>query len=149
MAESAYRLRGKRVFVAGHRGMVGSAIVRRLAREDCVVLTAGRADADLTRQAEVEAWFEVNRPDAVFVAAAKVGGILANDSYPADFLLDNLKIETHVIENAWRHGARRLLFLSPCEAPAPRRTSHLPAGRSRCRPRRWRRAHLPSPGRPR
>jgi GDP-L-fucose synthase len=118
MAEPAYRLNGKRVFVAGHRGMVGSAIVRRLAQEDCVVLTASRADADLTRQTEVEAWFEANRPDAVFVAAAKVGGILANDTYPADFLYENLMIEANVIHAAHSTGVEKLMFLgSSCIYP--------------------------------
>ena len=117
MAEP-YSLAGKRVFVAGHRGMVGSAIVRRLASEGCEVLTAGRADADLTRQAEVEAWFEANTPDAVFVAAAKVGGILANDSYPADFLYENLMIEANVIHAAYRAGVEKLMFLgSSCIYP--------------------------------
>lgn len=118
MADKLYSLAGKRVYVAGHRGMVGSAIVRRLASEDCEVLTAARADADLTRQTEVEAWFEANRPDAVFVAAAKVGGILANDSYPADFLYENLMIEANVIEAAFRSGVGKLMFLgSSCIYP--------------------------------
>ena len=117
MAE-AYSLRGKRVYVAGHRGMVGSAIVRRLADEGCEVLTASRADADLIRQSEVEAWFEAQKPDAVFVAAAKVGGILANDSYPADFLYENLMIEANVIHAAHRSGVEKLMFLgSSCIYP--------------------------------
>ena len=88
MAEPVYALSGKRVYVAGHRGMVGQAICRRLEREGCTVLTAGRQEADLTRQAEAEEWIAENKPDAVFVAAAKVGGILANDSFPADFLYE-------------------------------------------------------------
>ncbi len=118
MAEPLYPLTGKRVFVAGHRGMVGSAVVRRLAREDCEVLTASRADADLTRQAEVEDWFAAQRPDAVFVAAAKVGGILANDTYPADFLYENLMIEANVIHAAHRSGVEKLMFLgSSCIYP--------------------------------
>lgn len=117
MAE-AYSLRGKRVYVAGHRGMVGSAIVRRLADEGCEVLTASRKDADLIRQSEVEAWFEDQKPDAVFVAAAKVGGILANDSYPADFLYENLMIEANVIHAAHRTGVEKLMFLgSSCIYP--------------------------------
>ncbi|MEO0750607.1 MAG: GDP-L-fucose synthase [Pseudomonadota bacterium] len=118
MAERLYDLTGKRVYVAGHRGMVGSAIVRRLQSVDCEVLTASRADADLTRQAEVEKWFEVNRPDVVFVAAARVGGILANDSFPADFLYDNLMIEANTIRAAHCTGVEKLLFLgSSCIYP--------------------------------
>jgi GDP-L-fucose synthase len=113
-----YSLTGKRVFVAGHRGMVGSAIVRRLAREGCEVLTAGRDELDLIDQAATRAWFERERPDAVFLAAARVGGILANDSYPADFLYDNLMIEANAIEAAWRAGVGKLLFLgSSCIYP--------------------------------
>ena len=92
-----FGLEGKRVWVAGHRGMVGSAIVRRLAAERCEVLVADRRELDLMRQAEVEAWVARNRPDAIFLAAAKVGGILANDSFPADFLHDNLVIETNIV----------------------------------------------------
>jgi GDP-L-fucose synthase len=115
---SAYPLAGKRVWVAGHRGMVGSALVRRLLRERCTILTAGRSDADLTRQAEVERWMAEARPQAVFVAAAKVGGILANDTYPAEFLYDNLMIETNIIHQAWKQGVEKLLFLgSSCIYP--------------------------------
>lgn len=113
-----YDLTGKRVFVAGHRGMVGAAIVRRLASEGCEVLTAGRDAVDLRDQAGVRAWFAKNRPDAVVLAAAKVGGILANDTYPADFLYDNLVIETNVIEAAFRSNTEKLLFLgSSCIYP--------------------------------
>lgn len=113
-----YPLNGKRVFVAGHRGMVGSAIVRRLAAEDCEVLTAPRAELDLKRQDQVNRWMANARPDAVFVAAAKVGGIQANDSYPADFLYDNLMIEANLIEAAFRIGVEKLLFLgSSCIYP--------------------------------
>lgn len=115
---ASYDLRGKRVFVAGHRGMVGSAIVRRLAREECTLLTATRAELDLNNQAAVRAWFASERPDAVFLAAAKVGGILANDTYPADFLYDNLMIEANVIEAAYRTSVEKLLFLgSSCIYP--------------------------------
>ncbi|MCR5879509.1 GDP-L-fucose synthase [Phenylobacterium sp. J367] len=114
----AFSLSGKRVWVAGHRGMVGAAVVRRLASEDCEVLTAGRAKLDLNRQADVEAWMAANRPDAVVLAAAKVGGILANDSYPADFLYENLMIEANVIHAAYRFGVEKLLFLgSSCIYP--------------------------------
>lgn len=113
-----YSLAGKRVFVAGHRGMAGSAIVRRLKREGCEVLAAPRGELDLMDQSATRVWFERNRPEAVFVAAAKVGGILANSSYPADFLYDNLMIEANVIEAAHRYGAEKLLFLgSSCIYP--------------------------------
>ena len=91
MPES-FDLKGKRVWVAGHRGMAGSAITRRLAAERCDILVADRNEVDLRRQADVEAWIERARPDAVFMAAAKVGGIEANDSLPAEFLHDNLAI---------------------------------------------------------
>ena len=117
-AGAAYRLVGKRVWVAGHRGMVGSALVRRLAGEGCEVIVAERTDADLTRQAEVEAWMAAHRPDAIFLAAAKVGGILANDSYPADFLFDNLMIQANVVEAARRTGVGKLMILgSSCIYP--------------------------------
>ena len=111
-------LAGKRVWVAGHRGMVGSALVRRLAQEGCEVLLASRAEADLRRQGETEAWLAKARPDVVIVAAAKVGGILANATYPADFLYDNLMIEANVIHGAFRAGVRKLVFLgSSCIYP--------------------------------
>ena len=108
-----------RIFVAGHRGMAGSAIVRALHSNGYPnLLTAERTSLDLLDPVAVKGWFETNRPDVVVLAAAKVGGILANSTYPADFLLDNLKIQNHVIEAAWRHGARRLLFLgSSCIYP--------------------------------
>ncbi len=118
MPETIYNLSGKRVYVAGHRGMVGSAIVRRLASEGCEILTANRSEVDLTRQSEVESWMEKNRPDAVFLAAAKVGGILANDTYPADFLYDNLILEANIIHAAHKVGVEKLLFLgSSCIYP--------------------------------
>ena len=118
MPEAPFDLAGKRVYVAGHRGMVGSALVRRLAREGCHVLTATRAELDLTRQADVEAWMEKAKPDAVFLAAAKVGGILANDSFPADFLYDNLILEANIIHAAHTVGVEKLLFLgSSCIYP--------------------------------
>jgi len=91
--------------------MVGGALVRRLASEHCTVLTTDRATLDLTRQADVEAWMAVHKPQAVILAAARVGGILANQSQPADFLYDNLAIETHVIHAAWQTGVEKLLFL--------------------------------------
>jgi GDP-L-fucose synthase len=113
-----FDLSGRKVFVAGHRGMVGGAVVRALANEGCEVLTATRQDVDLRDQPGVRAWMEANRPDAVVLAAAKVGGILANDSFPVDFLLDNLLIETAVIAGAHAAGVGRLLFLgSSCIYP--------------------------------
>lgn len=115
---ASFDLAGKRVWVAGHRGMVGGGIVRRLAREGCVVLTAAKSDLDLRNQAAVSDWMTATRPDAVFLAAAKVGGILANDSYPADFLWENLLIEANIIEAAHRSGVQKLLFLgSSCIYP--------------------------------
>jgi GDP-L-fucose synthase len=113
-----YSLSGKRVWVAGHRGMVGSAIVRRLDSEGCEVLVASRQDADLRDQTATMAWIEKARPDAVFLAAAKVGGILANDTYPADFLYDNLMIEANIINGAFKSGVEKLMFLgSSCIYP--------------------------------
>jgi len=120
----AYDVTGKRIFVAGHRGMVGSAIVRRLQSEGCEALVAGRDELNLLDQAGVRGWMAEHRPDAVILAAAKVGGILANDTYPADFLYENLVIETNVIEAAFRQGVEKLLFLGssciyPKMAPQP------------------------------
>ena len=125
MAEQLYSLEGKRVWVAGHRGMVGAAIVERLASENCAeILTAGRSELDLTRQADVDIWVKANKPDAVFVAAAKVGGILANDTYPYDFLYENMMIEANIINAAFHQGVEKLLFLGssciyPRMAPQP------------------------------
>ncbi len=113
-----FQLSGKKVFVAGHNGMVGSALVRRLASESCSILTASRAELDLRQQADVESWFSINKPDVVFLAAAKVGGIGANSTYPADFLYDNLMIEVNVIRSAYLSGVKRLVFLgSSCIYP--------------------------------
>jgi GDP-L-fucose synthase len=113
-----YSLAGKTVFVAGHRGLVGSALVRRLEGEGCEILTATRAELDLCDQAAVRAWMRDRRPDAVFLAAAKVGGILANATYPTDFLYENLMIEANVIEAAFRADVGKLLFLgSSCIYP--------------------------------
>ncbi|MEL7444454.1 MAG: GDP-L-fucose synthase [Pseudomonadota bacterium] len=118
MTDDSYSLRGKRVFVAGHRGMVGAGIVRRLASEDCEILTVARSQLDLKDQTGVRTWLGEHKPDVVVLAAAKVGGILANDTYPADFLYENLVIETNVIEGAYRAGVERLLFLgSSCIYP--------------------------------
>ena len=128
-----FELAGKKVWVAGHRGMVGSALMRRLEHEQCRLLTVARETADLRRQAEVERWMEANKPDAVFVAAATVGGILANDSRPAEFTYDNLTIETNIIEAARRVGVGKLLFLGssciyPRLAPQPMREDALLTG---------------------
>ena len=113
-----YDLRGKRVWVAGHRGMVGAALVRRLARSGCEILTAGRDQVDLVRQDAVERWMARERPHAVLLAAARVGGIVANDTRPAEFIYDNLMIEANVIHAAWQTGVEKLLFLgSTCIYP--------------------------------
>lgn len=117
-------LSGKRVFVAGHRGMLGSAISRRLASENCEVVTADRQHFDLVNQESARKFFESARPDIVVVAAAKVGGIYANDTYPADFIYDNLMIASNLVEAAHRFDVNRLLFLGssciyPKEAPQP------------------------------
>jgi GDP-L-fucose synthase len=113
-----FSLRGRRVWVAGHRGMVGSALVRRLASEGCEVLAATREEVDLTRQAETEAWVARHRPQAVFVAAAKVGGILANSTQPTDFLYENVMIAGNVLRAAASYGVEKLLYLgSSCIYP--------------------------------
>jgi GDP-L-fucose synthase len=120
----AFSLEGKKVYVAGHRGMVGSALVRRLARERCKIVTVGRGEADLRRQDQVDAWMAKTRPQAVFLAAATVGGIYANDTRPATFLYDNLMIEANLIEAARNTGVEKLLYLGssciyPRTAPQP------------------------------
>lgn len=113
-----FELAGRRVWVAGHRGMVGGALVRRLSSEGCEIITACRAELDLRRQAEVESWVGRTRPEVIFLAAAKVGGILANDRYPVDFLYENLVIETNIIRAAYETGVRKLMFLgSSCIYP--------------------------------
>lgn len=121
---SIYSLSGKRVFVAGHRGMVGSAIVRRLSHEQCEILTVSRDDLDLRDQNAVRAWMADTRPEVVFLAAAKVGGIMANSMYPADFLFDNLAIQNAIIDASLCAGVEKLLFLGssciyPKYAPQP------------------------------
>lgn len=113
-----FALAGKKIWVAGHRGMVGSAIVRRLDQENCDIITADRNRLDLADQAAVRTWVAHEKPDAIVVAAAKVGGILANSQYPADFLYENLVLETNIIEAAHRADVNRLLFLgSSCIYP--------------------------------
>jgi len=128
-----FDLSKKRVFVAGHRGMVGSAIVRLLQNESCDLLTIGRDQLDLRDQAGVKAWFDREKPQAVFLAAAKVGGILANDTYPAEFLYDNLAIELNVIDAAFRSGTEKLVYLGssciyPKFAPQPMKENALLTG---------------------
>jgi GDP-L-fucose synthase len=116
--EVLFPLSGRRIWVAGHRGMVGSAVVRRLSGEGCEILTVPRSVLDLRRQADVEAWMSEVRPDAVVLAAATVGGILANDTRPAEFLYDNLTIAANVIDAACRAKVSKLLLLgSSCIYP--------------------------------
>ena len=113
-----FDLRDKCVYVAGHKGMAGSALVRRLADEGCTVLTVARASLDLTDQSQTESWLAANKPDAVFLAAGMVGGIYANDTYPADFIADNLAIGLNVIRGSFRAGVKKLLALgSSCIYP--------------------------------
>ncbi|WP_276577018.1 MULTISPECIES: GDP-L-fucose synthase [unclassified Bradyrhizobium] len=115
---SSYDLTGKRVFVAGHRGMAGSALVRRLASENCTVLSVDRRELDLIKEEPTLRWLEANRPDVVIHAAAKVGGIAANNNFPVDFLCDNLALELNVIRASHAVGVQRLLFLgSSCIYP--------------------------------
>jgi GDP-L-fucose synthase len=133
MNPSGFVLSNRKVFVAGHRGMVGSALVRRLAGEPVEVLTAARQELDLARQAEVEAWMARQRPEVVVIAAAKVGGILANDTYPADFLEQNLLIQTNLIRASYESGVGKLLFLGssciyPRDCPQPIREEYLLTG---------------------
>ncbi len=128
-----FPLAKRRVFVAGHGGMVGSALTRRLAGIGCEVLTAGRGEVDLRRQEATDTWLRAQRPDAVFIAAATVGGILANDTRPAEFLYDNLMIAANLIEASRRVGVKKLLFLGssciyPRLAPQPMREEALLTG---------------------
>ena len=118
MEPNKYSLTGRKVWVAGHKGMVGSALVRRLATEDCEVLTVDRTKVDLRRQDAVEGWLKEQKPDAVFLAAAKVGGIWANNAYPAEFLYENLVIESNIIHGSYLAGVKKLCFLgSSCIYP--------------------------------
>jgi GDP-L-fucose synthase len=128
-----FHLAGRRVWVAGHRGMVGCALLRRLGRLECEILTVARQDCDLRDQAAVERWLAEARPEVVVVAAARVGGILANTAHPAEFLYDNLMIAANVIEAARRAQVAKLLFLGssciyPKFAPQPMREEHLLEG---------------------
>ena len=116
--EVKFSLVGKRVWVAGHRGMVGSALLRRLERENCTILTAKRRELDLTDQTSTRKWLRDHRPDAIFVAAAKVGGIVANTRFPAEFLYENLIIGANIIDAAYRTSTAKLLYLgSSCIYP--------------------------------
>jgi len=118
MTPELFPLNGKRIWVAGHRGMVGSAIVARLEADGIEVLKAGREDADLRRQADVEAWVAKHKPDAIIIAAAKVGGILANATLPGEFLYDNLMIQANIIEAARICGVAKVVVLgSSCIYP--------------------------------
>lgn len=119
-----FDLRDKRVYVAGHTGLAGSAIMRRLASEGCEVLTAGHATLDLTKQEPTENWIVQARPDAIFLVAGRVGGIYANDAFPADFLADNLAIALNVMRAAVAANVKKLMFLGsscvfPRNAPQP------------------------------
>ncbi|WIG49906.1 MULTISPECIES: GDP-L-fucose synthase [unclassified Afipia] len=130
MAALPFDLKGKRVFVAGHRGMVGSALVRRLARENVEILTVSRKELDLLDQAATNRWFAAMRPQVVFHAAAKVGGIVANNTLRAEFIYENLLIATNVIHAAHVQGVEKLLFLGssciyPKLAPQPLREDSL------------------------
>jgi GDP-L-fucose synthase len=133
-SEDPFPLAGKRIWIAGHSGMVGAALVRRLKSESCEILTVSRHDVDLRRQTQTEQWIDRNRPDAIIVAAAKVGGILANDSAPADFLAENLQIEMNIIGAARQFKTSKLLFLGssciyPKLAPQPISEDMLMTGR--------------------
>lgn len=124
MTEPVFELAGKSVWVAGHRGMVGTSLLRRLAGEDCEVLTVDRQGADLRRQDETEAWISAAKPDVVLLAAAKVGGIIANRDSPGTFLYDNMMIAANVMEAVRRAGTQKLVFLGssciyPRHAPLP------------------------------
>jgi GDP-L-fucose synthase len=130
---SSFDLSGKRIWVAGHRGMAGSAIVRRLGRENCEIITATHRELDLRRQSDVYAWLAEMRIDAIFMAAATVGGILANSTRPAEFLYDNLVIASNVIEAARQTSIKKLLFLGssciyPRLAPQPMQEEMLLTG---------------------
>ena len=133
MARTPFELKGKRVFVAGHRGMVGGALVRRLASEGVELLTVPRSAVDLRDQAQVADWFACKRPQAVFLAAAKVGGIVANNTLRAEFIYDNLIMATNVIHAAHQNGAEKLMFLGssciyPKLAPQPLREDSMLTG---------------------
>ncbi len=133
MPAKLFDLAGKRVFVAGHRGMVGAALVRRLAQASCAVVTAGRDEVDLERQDQTERFLAAAKPEVVIVAAATVGGIHANNAFPANFISDNLAIARNVIHGSYLAGVKKLLFLGssciyPQLAPQPMREEELLTG---------------------
>jgi GDP-L-fucose synthase len=133
MAKTPFDLKGKTVFVAGHRGMVGGALMRRLAGEGAELLTVGRREVDLRDQAAISAWFKAKRPQVVFLAAAKVGGIVANNTLRAEFIYDNLIIAANVIHAAHLNGVEKLMFLGssciyPKLAPQPLREDSMLTG---------------------
>lgn len=130
---TGFNLANKKVFVAGHNGMVGGALMRRLESENCELITANRKQLDLCNQAAVDEWMEKNRPQVIFLAAAKVGGIHANNTYPASFLYENMMIEANLIHAAWKVGVEKLVFLGstciyPKLAPQPMPESSLLTG---------------------
>ena len=118
MSKYFFDIKGKKIFIAGHNGMVGSAVLRKLIGEDCIILTANRSDLNLIDQNEVNEWFNVNRPDVAVLCAAKVGGIHANNEFPVDFLYNNLMIETNIINASYQNNVKKLVFLgSSCIYP--------------------------------
>lgn len=130
---SIFKIHGKKIWVAGHNGMVGKAVVRQLEKKNCEILTVDRQSLDLTIQQDVNNWLAHNKPDAVILCAAKVGGILANDRYPAEFIYQNLMIEANIINAAHTNEISKLLFLGssciyPKHAPQPMKESALLTG---------------------
>lgn len=128
-----YPLKNKKVWIAGHNGLVGSALVRRLRSENCEILTVDRKDLDLTRQTDTEAWLAKHKPDAVFLAAARVGGIKANSDDPAEFIQKNLAIQNNVIHAAYLNKVEKLMFLGssciyPKDCPQPIKEEYLLSG---------------------
>src|SRR3954454_20592222 len=133
MAKTSFELNGKTVFVAGHRGMVGAALVRRLGPEEVELMTVGRHDLDLRDQGAVSRWFAAKRPQVVFMAAAKVGGIVANNTLRAEFIYDNLIVAANMIHAAHINGAEKMMFLGssciyPRLAPQPLREDSMLTG---------------------
>jgi len=134
LSDSIKMEKDSKIYVAGHRGLVGSALVRRLeAQGYSNLVTRAHGQLDLTRQAAVDAFFEAEAPEYVLLAAARVGGILANSTYPAEFIYENLAMQTHLIHAAWKHNVKRLLFLGssciyPRECPQPMKEAYLLSG---------------------
>ena len=113
-----FNIKGKKIWVSGHNGMVGRAVVKTLKNYDCEILTVDRHELDLSRQQKVEDWMAEHKPDAIVICAAKVGGILANDTYPADFIYNNIILETNIINAAYEQKVKKLVFLgSSCIYP--------------------------------